>query len=1115
MNLGAARAPTGAERGRHTANRFTPVIPTSIASAFPAEIRARGKQYRIDRQVKLWHATAVRLSAQVIGTALYRVDVEAEPRALIVNCDCPYAVENGACKHIWATLLDADASGRLAPLLEVAGDRALVYTDDLGESAPPVTRPRPTGPPARNPPRPPAPPTWKRLLTDVQRQMAQPTLGPPTSEATWPEDRRLTYIVDVPATKYAPGIAIELSTERRTDAGAWEPLKTFPYATAVWAAVPSAPDRQIAQMLLGALPEHGFAQRGRPTKFIVRGAAITTTLRAICETGRCRLRQTAGEFPSEALHWDDGPPWRLRLRVARQERGAYEVTALLERDGEEMPVSEPLMLHNEGALIARGLISRFEHDGAFALVPLFGQHTKLTVEAADLGGLLESLHALPRLPALDLPSEARVTERHDAPVPVVNFLPDANPWRDNRRHLELTFRYGERRVSRDSAAATVFDRESLTLHHRDREAEAVALDRLREYGAREDGWGVPTWDRSGSAPPLVITTSKIARLVPDLLELGWQVAMVGLPFRSSGTPRAAVRSGIDWFELDAGVPFGEFEVSLRELLEARRAGETMITLPDGSQGLLPMDWLARLGPVAGGGADGAGNGALRFKRSQVTLLDALLATLPDASVDATFEKAREQVRSFESVAPADPASTFKGALRAYQREGLGWLQFLRRFQLGGCLADDMGLGKTVQVLAMLDVRRKERRKDRRPSIVVVPRSLLFNWQREAERFTPKLRVLDHTGTDRDVGRIDAKVIDVVLTTYGTLRRDAAALAEIPFDYAILDEAQTIKNAGSAAAKAARLLTAEHRLAMTGTPVENRIEELWSLCEFLNPGMLGGASSFAKLVKGSDREMLARALKPIILRRTKEQVAKELPKRSEQTLTVELEGAQRKFYDGLLTAYRRSVLERVDKVGVGKSRMHILEALLRLRQAACHPVLADPRKSAAPSAKLDALMPALEEVIAQGHKALVFSQFTSFLDLLRKRLDVAGTPYEYLDGKVRDRQARVDRFQADDGPPLFLISLKAGGHGLNLTAADYVYILDPWWNPAVEAQAIDRAHRIGQTRHVLATRLVARGTIEEKILELQASKRKLAEAILGEDQGVLAGIGREELEMLLG
>uniref|UniRef100_UPI0027BA7B7A DEAD/DEAH box helicase n=1 Tax=Gemmatimonas sp. TaxID=1962908 RepID=UPI0027BA7B7A len=263
------------------------------------------------------------------------------------------------------------------------------------------------------------------------------------------------------------------------------------------------------------------------------------------------------------------------------------------------------------------------------------------------------------------------------------------------------------------------------------------------------------------------------------------------------------------------------------------------------------------------------------------------------------------------------------------------------------------------------------------------------------------------------------------------------------------------------------------------------------------------------------DVLARALRPVILRRTKAQVASELPPRLEQTLEVELEPKQRAYYDELRVQQAESLFALLDKTGMTRSRMQILEALLRLRQAACHPVLADPRRAGLPSAKLDALIPALQEVTAEGHKALVFSQFTSFLALVKDRLDAVGLKYEYLDGRTKDRGTRVARFQSPEGPPVFLISLKAGGHGLNLTAAEYVYLLDPWWNPAVEAQAIDRAHRIGQTRHVLATRVVARDTIESKILELQASKRALADAILSEDKGGLGTIGRAELELLLG
>ena len=503
--------------------------------------------------------------------------------------------------------------------------------------------------------------------------------------------------------------------------------------------------------------------------------------------------------------------------------------------------------------------------------------------------------------------------------------------------------------------------------------------------------------------------------------------------------------------------------------------------------------------------------------------------MPEVRCDEMFERARQEFRNFSRVEPANAPVAFTGMLRPYQEEGLGWLGFLARFNFGGCLADDMGLGKTVQVLALLAGRRRGD-SGLPPSLVVAPRSLVFNWTQEASRFAPALRVLDQSGAGRQRDTSHLGEYDLILTTYGTLRRDAGYFKDFIFDYVILDEAQTIKNAGTQAAKAARLLRARNRLALSGTPIENRLSDLWSLFEFLNPGMLGSIGVFRALstvssIGGSNgdgnghadagRQLIARALRPFILRRTKEQVASDLPEKIEQTLFCELEPAQRKLYDELRDHYRQSLLARVDAVGMKRAKIQVLEALLRLRQAACHPGLIDKTQKTASSAKLDTLREQLDEVLAEGHKALVFSQFTSLLSIVRGDLDRSGVAYEYLDGKTRNRQQRVDRFQNDSACKLFLISLKAGGLGLNLTEADYVFLLDPWWNPAVEAQAVDRAHRIGQRRNVFAYRLIARNTVEEKVLELQRCKRELADAIINEDNSLIARMGREELELLLG
>ncbi|MDB5296023.1 MAG: Superfamily helicase, family, partial [Phycisphaerales bacterium] len=454
--------------------------------------------------------------------------------------------------------------------------------------------------------------------------------------------------------------------------------------------------------------------------------------------------------------------------------------------------------------------------------------------------------------------------------------------------------------------------------------------------------------------------------------------------------------------------------------------------------------------------------------------------------------------------------------------------------------------KTVQVLALLEARRREReaaatandaapagengngsanglagrRPPAGPSLVVAPRSLVFNWKAEAAKFSPGIRVLDHTAVDRVRSADHFEDYDLIVTTYGTLRRDMSYFKDVRFDYAILDEAQAIKNAASESAKAARLVRADHRLALSGTPVQNHLGELWSLFDFLNPGMMGSVGVFRDLSAdaasrdATARELLSRSLRPFVLRRTKEQVAQDLPAKMEQTIICELERDQRKLYDELRDHYRTSLLDRVAKEGMNKAKIMVLEALLRLRQAACHPGLIDPKRAREPSAKLEALMDHIAEVVAEGRKVLVFSQFTSLLAIVKLRVEALNMTYEYLDGRTKDRQARVNRFQTDPDCKLFLISLKAGGVGLNLTAAEYVFLLDPWWNPAVEAQAIDRAHRIGQTRRVFAYRLIAKDTVEEKVIQLQQSKRELADAIINADNSLIRGLSRDDLEMLL-
>jgi superfamily II DNA or RNA helicase len=541
------------------------------------------------------------------------------------------------------------------------------------------------------------------------------------------------------------------------------------------------------------------------------------------------------------------------------------------------------------------------------------------------------------------------------------------------------------------------------------------------------------------------------------------------------------------------------EASAEAVLRAFRAGESLVPLVEGGWAALPHDFLSRCGHlVADLVAAKTENGEL----PKAALPD--LARLCEAlnhPPPPELSGLRALVDDFDSIPTCALPTDLTATLRHYQERGVHWLAFLSRAGMGAMLADDMGLGKTLQALCAVQP----------PCLVVAPASVLYNWQREIARFRPSLRVNLYHGPSR--GLDDA---EVTLTSYATLRNDIEQLGERDWDTVVLDEAQNIKNADSQAARAAFDLRARFRITLTGTPVENRLDELWSQFHFLNPGLLGGRQDFqeryGRPISEGDPvavERLRTRLRPFLLRRLKREVAKELPPRTEVVLRCILSDHERALYDAIRAATQKEILEQLQ---AGGNVLAALEALLRLRQACCHPSLL-PGQRADSSSKVETLLRVLEEALAEGHKALVFSQWTSLLDLLEPQLTQAGMRFTRLDGSTRDRGAVVDAFQDTAGPPVMLLSLKAGGTGLNLTAADHVFLLDPWWNPAVEDQAADRAHRIGQDRPVLVQRIVAAETVEERMLELQDRKRALAQAATGDPRGG-GGITREDLLALL-
>jgi superfamily II DNA or RNA helicase len=539
------------------------------------------------------------------------------------------------------------------------------------------------------------------------------------------------------------------------------------------------------------------------------------------------------------------------------------------------------------------------------------------------------------------------------------------------------------------------------------------------------------------------------------------------------------------------------------VIRAWRDGLDLVPLEGGGWAPLPAGWLEQHGHRVADLLAARDTTTKKLATAALPDLGALCEAL-DVPKPLSVEKLAPLVKDFAGIPRVKLPADLDASLRHYQEIGVDWLSFLRDAELGAVLADDMGLGKTLQTICALRGR----------TLVVSPKSVVYNWADEIARFRPGLRTAIYHGAERELDRS----ADVTLTTYAVLRLDVAHLAEEEWDVVVLDEAQAIKNETSQTARAAFQLRGKFRVALSGTPVENRLEELWSIMHFANPGLLGGRSDFQErynspIANGEPNaaKRLRAKIRPFVLRRMKREVLPELPPRSEAVLHVELDETERSIYDAVRVATKKDVAAKLAQGG-GGSVLVALEALLRLRQAACHPELV-PGQHAMSSSKIERLLEALEEAASDGHKALVFSQWTGLLDLVEPHLQNAGIKFTRLDGSTRDRGAVVNEFQSDNGPPVMLVSLKAGGTGLNLTAADHVFLLDPWWNPAVEDQAADRAHRIGQDRPVMVYRMVAKDTVEERIFALQAKKRALADVALG-DADHAGGITKDELLALL-
>jgi non-specific serine/threonine protein kinase len=580
-----------------------------------------------------------------------------------------------------------------------------------------------------------------------------------------------------------------------------------------------------------------------------------------------------------------------------------------------------------------------------------------------------------------------------------------------------------------------------------------------------------------------------------------------------------ISSSTDWFDARVDIIFGDQKVTIADVKKALANKQQFVPLNDGTLGVLPDEWVKRYSLLFRVG-EGKSND-LRLSRFHLSVIDELYENRNEEELIIHLEKKYEQLKEFKKIKEIDPPAHLAHILRPYQVHGFHWLNYLHEVNWGGILADDMGLGKTIQALSFLHHYRQQYGQLR--ALVVCPTTLIFNWENEIKKFAPELTYRIHHGGERLRNKEALNGFEIIITTYGTLRSDIKLLMDVPLDYVVLDESQAIKNPASKVTKAACLLRAKHRLCMSGTPLQNNTFDIFAQMNFLNPGMLGSIEFFRqefaipidKFGEPDRKDHLRKLLYPFILRRTKEQVAKDLPDKTETILFCEMEEEQRKVYDAYRNDYRDKILGTIESQGIQKSQLTILQGLMKLRQICDSPaILNETDKYPNHSIKLDELAREISENIG-NHKALIFSQFLGMLALIREKLIELNIPYAYFDGSTTavDREKAIREFQDNDSCRVFLISLKAGGVGLNLTAADYVYIVDPWWNPAVEQQAIDRTHRIGQTKNIFAYRMICKDSIEDKILQLQDRKRILAKDLIADDDGFVKSLSREDVEYL--
>lgn len=1052
----------------------------------------RGQEYYADDLVQAVRVSESQASAFVRGSKEYRVVLEWGRTGRIgALCSCAHFAEGHFCKHLWAFIMELDSRrdvslpfprGRAFELERIEHQDKFLLADDLRDSAN----------------------NWRNMFKPESKSVSH--------EVGLSSRQEDIFIVLSKDKSYEPGVRLQFYMANMVSPGVVGDVLALNIQqngeVRIGSTRMQAIFRSIATVSLGQMRlsrSSGYRYYGDANSRVLKGSALKLILRDLLGTGRvyCQVddfKKSTAENVDLSLRYVQFED--LHMSVSEQEDG-YGIEGKVRAIGDRSQSVETVKLH-ELRLLAEDVYQFGQNLGVLQVseeeTAWFNEltHSALSVSKADEEAFLEAI--LNQKIKIELPDKLKWSEATVIPQARIELICDKKG--DHRKYrVNVKFNYGSRAVYYEQPLIKLPSEEEKKVYLRNFEYENRIISGLPDFLCTV----------RPSDDVRLLPLQNLAEFVKNVFAQGLPVTVESKKVESEHSFKFSVSSGVDWFDVQGEASFSGKWVKVPAILEAVAKGEKFVPLEDGTLGLITDEMSRRLEKL-GTFAQKSGD-SLRFTSAQGLLLNSLMEDEGNLQLDNSFQKLKAKIKGFSGILPAHPSKNFRGSLRTYQREGLGWLEFLQDFGLGGILADDMGLGKTIQCLAFLE-KRREKDQSCPPSLLIVPKSLLENWKNEAARFTPDLKVLIYAGLTRRASGVDQfKDFDIVVCTYQTMLRDGEIFKNCQWDCLIADEAQAIKNPEALISKAIKSIPARFRLAMTGTPIENSIHDLFSISDFVNPGFLNGKKQSASLkVSDETRELLAKAFKPVVLRRTKDQVLKDLPEKIEQMISVELEPKQQKIYNELKRYYQAKLLKEVEEKGIKGSQIQILAALTRLRQAALHPGLLSEDHAKVKSSKFEVVLEMLEEIIAEGHRVLVFSQFTSLLALLKEELKAKQIEFSYLDGQTKKRQESVDSFKKSE-VPVFLISLKAGGVGLNLVEADYVFLLDPWWNPAVEAQAIDRVHRIGQKRSVNAYRFIAKNTVEEKILELQKSKKLLSDDILGQKTSPLKGLTVQDIESI--